>query len=207
MVQCHLLLDLDGVDYMTLITFTDGKPVMRDGKVGTESGCCCAFCLYVGRHGNGNCGRAEDDPYFDPTFGYCNQIKQERDFIVEVWRQAGWTVTTEDLVLDYCTAPENCLYVIDSATCSHNMCCFLDDLPLVLPIDSTRWINLSEMMRIEFPYLTTGGYVVFNMEGLINPAGCCPGPIGAWGLGFDESGSEDVYIPICSPSFCENPLP
>lgn len=26
---------------MTLITFQDGKPVMRDGKVGTESGCCC----------------------------------------------------------------------------------------------------------------------------------------------------------------------
>ena len=26
---------------MTLITFQDGKAVMRDGKVGTEQGCCC----------------------------------------------------------------------------------------------------------------------------------------------------------------------
>jgi len=26
---------------MTLITFQDGKPIMRDGKVGTEQGCCC----------------------------------------------------------------------------------------------------------------------------------------------------------------------
>jgi len=26
---------------MTLITFQDGKPVLRDGKVGTEQGCCC----------------------------------------------------------------------------------------------------------------------------------------------------------------------
>ncbi len=26
---------------MTKITFTDGKPVLRDGKVGTGQGCCC----------------------------------------------------------------------------------------------------------------------------------------------------------------------
>jgi hypothetical protein len=26
---------------MTLITFQDGKPVLRDGKVGTEQACCC----------------------------------------------------------------------------------------------------------------------------------------------------------------------
>lgn len=34
---------------MTLITFQDGKPVMRDGKVGTGSACCCG--------GSGCCGR------------------------------------------------------------------------------------------------------------------------------------------------------
>lgn len=27
---------------MTLITFSDGKPVMRDGKVGTQQECCCS---------------------------------------------------------------------------------------------------------------------------------------------------------------------
>lgn len=42
---------------MTLITFQDGKVVMRDGKVGTEQGCCCGCatdedcttqcCVYV----------------------------------------------------------------------------------------------------------------------------------------------------------------
>lgn len=26
---------------MTLITFQDGKPVLRDGKIGTEQDCCC----------------------------------------------------------------------------------------------------------------------------------------------------------------------
>ena len=29
---------------MTLITFSDGKVVMQDGKVGTGKGCCCAGC-------------------------------------------------------------------------------------------------------------------------------------------------------------------
>ena len=29
---------------MTLITFQDGKPVLRDGKVGTEQECCCNQC-------------------------------------------------------------------------------------------------------------------------------------------------------------------
>ena len=29
---------------MTLITFSDGKVVMRDGKVGTEQACCCGSC-------------------------------------------------------------------------------------------------------------------------------------------------------------------
>ena len=30
---------------MTLITFTGGKVVVRDGKVGTEQACCCNKCL------------------------------------------------------------------------------------------------------------------------------------------------------------------
>lgn len=29
---------------MTLVTFQDGRVVMRDGKVGTEQACCCGQC-------------------------------------------------------------------------------------------------------------------------------------------------------------------
>jgi len=29
---------------MTLIAFEDGKPVFRDGKVGTGEACCCGLC-------------------------------------------------------------------------------------------------------------------------------------------------------------------
>lgn len=36
---------------MTLITFTDGKPVMRDGMIGSEQSCCCGedcYCVVNG---------------------------------------------------------------------------------------------------------------------------------------------------------------
>lgn len=39
MVFHHYL--LNGYGTVTLITFQDGKPVLRDGKVGTEPECCC----------------------------------------------------------------------------------------------------------------------------------------------------------------------
>jgi hypothetical protein len=37
---------------MTLITFQDGRPVLRDGKVGTEQECCCGGCGCVYREGS-----------------------------------------------------------------------------------------------------------------------------------------------------------
>lgn len=37
---------------MTLITFQDGKPVLRDGKVGTEQACCCGECGCALREGH-----------------------------------------------------------------------------------------------------------------------------------------------------------
>lgn len=33
---------------MTLITFQDGQPVMRDGKIGTEQECCCNCTCGIG---------------------------------------------------------------------------------------------------------------------------------------------------------------
>lgn len=44
---------------MTLITFQDGKPVMRDGKVGTEQDCCC---------GGGECACPD-------LSGYCSLVE------------------------------------------------------------------------------------------------------------------------------------
>jgi hypothetical protein len=40
MVQRHDLRDRDG-KRMTLITFQDGSPILKDGKIGTEQACCC----------------------------------------------------------------------------------------------------------------------------------------------------------------------
>lgn len=58
MVLRHHLLYGDGG--MTLISLQDGKPVMRDGKIGTEQACCCGG-------GNKRCAKCYPPPYLcDP---------------------------------------------------------------------------------------------------------------------------------------------
>lgn len=67
---------------MTLITFQDGKPVMRGGMVGTEQSCCCdcppcpdfsALCVSVSiTDYNGNTLTADQDDIFwddEGTYG------------------------------------------------------------------------------------------------------------------------------------------
>ncbi len=58
MVQHHVLHYRNG-QHMTQITFTDGKVVMRDGKVGTEQACCCKQCV---------CGDCPESLGFSVTF-------------------------------------------------------------------------------------------------------------------------------------------
>jgi hypothetical protein len=59
---------------MTLITFQDGKPVLRDGKVGTEQECCCGgsedFCN-LGASGQCEGGCAADDDSTCPDGCVC----------------------------------------------------------------------------------------------------------------------------------------
>jgi hypothetical protein len=62
---------------MTLITFQDGKPVMRDGKIGTEQACCCGVgceactltcCLFI--EGRDTCeGGTEVGPLIIENWG------------------------------------------------------------------------------------------------------------------------------------------
>lgn len=50
---------------MTLIAFENGGPVFRDGKVGTEQGCCCGCCAEVVWHRvHGECNNLPDDFVF-----------------------------------------------------------------------------------------------------------------------------------------------
>lgn len=64
-------------DDMTLITFEDGKAVMRDGKVGTEHECCC---------GDLDPGACPEGVYVNgPTFTY------EWDAALSGWTLVGIT--------------------------------------------------------------------------------------------------------------------
>jgi hypothetical protein len=82
---------------MTLITFQDGKPVLRDGKVGTEQECCCCefsrITLSIFNAGglNAEFGLQSETPFFDGLWETCYEgIFQTMKQRLE---SAGWTVT------------------------------------------------------------------------------------------------------------------
>jgi len=74
---------------MTLITFQDGQPVMRDGKIGTEQGCCCECAIsltaYIGFSG---------DPNF-PEFNaeYCEGLNANLEWLLAAAQAAGWSAS------------------------------------------------------------------------------------------------------------------
>lgn len=63
---------------MTQITFQDGKPVMRDGKVGAEQGCCCKQdCSRCIRNGEWDCQYTTKETCEDCTRTYtCDEARQ-----------------------------------------------------------------------------------------------------------------------------------
>jgi len=74
---------------MMLITFQDGKPVMRDGKVGTEQECCCEppCCVQLLTFQNVLAAYTE---------GYENCWKPMTQEIQSRLQAAGWTVTLNE---------------------------------------------------------------------------------------------------------------
>jgi|688.fasta_scaffold17654_19 hypothetical protein len=88
---------------MTLITFQDGKPVLRDGKVGTEQECCCgcSTCLTIsGRLAGGSLdvlsgctgspSQAQDEADIN---SYLDLLEQTAQDIADNLTAAGWTAT------------------------------------------------------------------------------------------------------------------
>jgi len=63
---------------MTQITFQDGKPVLRDGKVGTGQGCCCKQdCSRCIRNGEWDCQYTTQESCEDCTRTYtCDEARQ-----------------------------------------------------------------------------------------------------------------------------------
>jgi len=94
----HYLLYVDR--HMTLITFKDGQPVMRDGKVGTEHECCCGCdpCLVRLCTAYATC-------ILDPNDTSSEEWTCGLDANAFLWLKdalefAGWTVTISEWPLE-----------------------------------------------------------------------------------------------------------
>jgi hypothetical protein len=85
---------------MTLITFQDGKPVLRDGKVGTEQACCCCDnCLTFsginstgGTNSSGFCASFADQDEIDIN-AYIDLVEQTAQSVADNLSNAGWTAS------------------------------------------------------------------------------------------------------------------
>ena len=194
---------------MTLITFSDGKVVMRDGKVGTEQACCCGCpsCISLWMFPD----TAFTGEWFDPQAYYDDAAKPWYDAMQANLEAAGWTVTREVVIcVGNCAelfgegVPPNGLYVGLSATCE---CCIenitqcdysLSDQPegmwaQVIPVD------------VPVPYVGVNGLFYFRPTCLAGDSCIVPGYIN--GAGLDDP-FPGAWVPVCDPDaeYC-NPLP
>jgi hypothetical protein len=87
---------LNGHGHMTLITFQDGKPVMRDGKVGTEQECCCCDQCKV-RLYTAYSVCVANPPDTSQEDWLCQIYANAFDWLKTALESYGWTVTISDI--------------------------------------------------------------------------------------------------------------
>ena len=190
---------------MTLITFSDGKPVLRDGQVGTEQACCCGCCLKL-------------RPWlrivgWDPgDWDACGQ--QIIDELTARFSAAGWTlsVTTVTGEVDGITY----VFPAVSVECEHCMASFCDLIADnyqggtfdITNQDINDWYDL----QLYDNWLCQNNYLLSDLIGALAYSGCCgrfdgyncpvlytePGLCTAAkinGVGNESS----AWIPVCNP--------
>lgn len=181
---------------MTLIPFQGGKPVMRDGKVGAGTECCCGGrCLLLE-----SLAGCVTNPEFAPQS--CQLIKANFEWFLAALQAAGWSasISTTGRPPD---VPDN-----EYSYWGHiESCCYTSDL--VCPPDGfgesdyenqPGWFNLSNYDGgIPYPYdsaTNTELGVSFVLCGYdCFPPGPCT---------YTYSPTADaIFIPICP----ENPFP
>lgn len=217
---------------MTLITFQDGKVVMRDGKVGTEAECFCRQCLIF----------FASPPYFgfeEGGFATPCALAVLRK-VVERLEAAGWTAELDEslIVIDGVEVIKG----IIKASCE---CCFACDdwVPIVTDTNENghltdqpegRWCNIGDFD----PHTLPGDPCFLNgnpIQGTPQPVfyfrGCgLPEPFGPvfdenmalsylagqpliegqieYGQGGLWGNQFDIWVPCCNPDNCDgNPLP
>lgn len=213
---------------MTLITFSDGKPVMRDGKVGTEQECCCGDCLIFWLSPSVTAFLPDDWADSDCYKAILNKI-------VENLQAAGWTAS-----LDESTFMANGIESVRGyirASCS---CCFACDdwVPIVTDRDEDgfiaagpegRWCNVAPFDPHTLPGSPCDGLYGIGIAPLMYFRGC--GLLGPGGTRWDEDlnlvdfswwtrlagqveygglngDQNDLWVPCCNADNCDgNPLP
>jgi hypothetical protein len=184
---------------MTLITFQDGKPVLRDGKVGTEQECCCCDpCLVRLCTAYGVIVSDPNDTSFDEWT--CGIFANAFLWLKEALESAGWTVSLTDF-----PPPDD----VESA-CSSKLVaeCYLCD---VNGPEDGEWLDLTEYV-VDHPLPEEPQFngipqqqQVFVGSPPIDPFGSFPCD-SARGSGFTTSpgicGDKPYFttmIPICNP--------
>ena len=194
MVLNHHLLYL----CMTLITFQDGKPVMRDGKVGTEQACCCGCdpCLLRLCTAYGICitepaGNEQE---------VCDEFAAQFLWLKEAIESVGWTVTisewpTEEIPQPGCDDPEQGLL---GYQCRQKIVATCSVCDVYGPNDG-EWLDL-EAYAIENPPPT--GFIGSQPLGLFGSFPCDPAREAGFSYfpGFCGTLADFNYrVPVCNP--------
>ena len=184
---------------MTLITFQDGQPVMRDGKVGTEQECCCEPPCCVKLFANPNIAGAYQEDWE-------NCFKPVWETIQGRLADAGWTATiNESPGVD----PNGDPLVLVSMTIEP--CCGLSCADIIGSIegpdangaysvaDGDGWVDTQSLELVDTPC----GFINF---GEIVVGGCCglfTTEVGAEAVKVSFAGgvgdNDSAWIPVCNP--------
>lgn len=100
---------------MTLITWQDGGPLFKDGKIGTEQGCCCG-CLcpfYVSvRDPFGAFGGIDPDLF--PDIDECADVQAHYNWMVSLLQHYGYEILSQE----FYTLADGCGFYIDAKCCA-----------------------------------------------------------------------------------------
>lgn len=199
MVQ-HLHLRYGDQYAMTLITFHDGKVVMRDGKVGTGQGCCCRCCFSL--IAVPNVVGFEPDAWGNCWKGIWEAIKSRLE-------GAGWVVTItegqgQDPFGNPTVAPVMNIEPCCSIDCNTIATNWNWDNGALTDQPDGLWVNIDGQEGFDCP-----GYGIGIQFGVFAIAGCC-GLFEAYTntqVPFFVNGVPDpnafpktsLYVPVCNP--------
>lgn len=184
---------------MTLITFQDGNPVLRDGKVGTEQHCCCGCneCRATIRTFIVVCGDEQT----------CIDEQANFESLQAALEANGWTVTLStacregDTCVDFennPVDPECCLYL--DAECSS--ACSLAEWAQNTPIFGNQWGPADHDNNPDWFNLTQSEGFTWGSGGILLAVPClgleANLPYDA-NLQDEFGGTTIMFAPVCNP--------